>query len=270
MAAVDWNDGLTRAWENIATFIPKLIAFAIVLVIGYFVAQAIAKLVETVLDRVGFDRVVERGGVGRAMASTQYDPSDILAKIVFWTLMLIVLQMAFGLFGTNPVSDMISGVVAYLPKVLAAILIVVIACAIAAAVRELIDASIGNLSYGPLVANGAAVAIVVFATFAALDQLRIAPHIVNALFYTLMAIIAGTAIIAIGGGGIAPMRQRWENVLGRWDEERPRIQQEMQGARERIDMRRQERTDQLREMVGEPGPMPESGPGSTSSTMRKP
>jgi hypothetical protein len=249
MLSVEWSRGVSDAWSDVATFIPKFLAFLIVLVIGYFVAKVIARIVAELLQRVGFDNLVERGGVGRAMANSQFDASDILAKIVFWALMLIVLQLAFGLFGSNPVSDMIAGVVAYLPKVIAAILIIVIACAIAAAVRELIDASIGGLSYGPLVANVAAIAIVVFAAFAALDQLEIAPAIVHATFYALVAIIAGSAIIAIGGGGIVPLRRRWEHVLQRWDEERPRLQQEMQGARERIDLRRQERTEQLRQMT---------------------
>ena len=249
MLSVDWSGGVSRAWSDVATFIPKFFAFLIVLVVGYFVAKLIARLVAELLQRVGFDNLVERGGIGRAMASSEFDASDIIAKLVFWALMLIVLQLAFGLFGTNPVSDMIAGVVAYLPKVIAAILIIVIACAIAAAVRELIDASIGGLSYGPLVANITAIAIVVFAVFAALDQLEIAPAIVHATFYALMAIIAGSAIIAIGGGGIVPMRQRWQHVLQRWDEERPRLQEEMQGARERIDLRRRERTQQLREMA---------------------
>ncbi len=49
--------------------------------------------------------------------------------------------------------------------------------------------------------------------FAALAQLQIAPDIVNGLFYALLAIVVGSAIVAIGGGGIAPMRQRLERWL---------------------------------------------------------
>src|SRR3954470_20409528 len=105
--------------------------------------------------------------------------------------------MAFGVFGANPVSDMLAGVVTYLPKVIAAILIIVIAAAIAAAARELIQATFGGLSYGRALGNIAAIAIVTVGAFAALDQLRIAPAIVTGLFYALLAVIAGSAIVAI-------------------------------------------------------------------------
>ena len=113
-----------------------------------------------------------------------------------------------------------------------------VATAIAAGVREIIEASLGGLSYGRAVANGAAIAIVVVGAFAALDQLQIAPDIVTGLFYAILAIVAGSAIIAIGGGGIAPMRQRWENVLQKYDDEKPNVQREMQGAKDRIEARK--------------------------------
>jgi hypothetical protein len=246
MLAVQWSQGIEDAWSDVASFVPKFVGFLLILVIGYFIVKAIAKVLDTVLERVGFDRLTERGGIGRVMARTEYDPSDVLAKVAFWALFLIVLQMAFGVFGSNPVSDLIEGVIAYLPKVLAAILIVIITAAIAAAVREIIDASIGGLSYGRLVANGTAIAIVTVGVFAALNQLEIAPEIVNGLFYALLAVVAGSAIIAIGGGGVAPMRQRWEHVFQRWDAERPRLQQEMQGARDRIDERTREAAERAR------------------------
>src|SRR3954452_20528874 len=102
LAAVEWSQGVEDAWSKVATFVPRFIAFLIVLVIGYFVAKAIATVANRVLERVGFDRAVERGGVKRALATTQYDPSDIVGKVIFYTLFLIVLQMAFGVFGPNP------------------------------------------------------------------------------------------------------------------------------------------------------------------------
>jgi hypothetical protein len=240
MLAVEWSQGIEDAWSDVAAFVPRFLGFLAVLLIGYLVVKAVAKVIDAALERTGFDRLIERGGIGRAMERTEYDASDVLSRLVFWGLMLIVLQMAFGVFGPNPISDLIEGVIAYLPRVLAAILIVVVAAAIAAAVREIIQAAIGGLSYGAAVANATAIAILVVAAFAALNQLRIAPAIVNGLFYAILAVVAGSAIIAIGGGGVAPMRRRWEEVLRRYDEEKPRLRQEMQGARERLDVRAQE------------------------------
>lgn len=237
MVGVEWSNGVEDAWSRVAQFVPKLVAFLLVLLIGFVVAKILARAAETVLERVGFDRAVERGGVGRAMAHTKYDASDLVSRIVFYALMLIVLQMAFGVFGPNPVSDLIEGVIAYLPKVIVAILIVVVAAAIAAAVKEIVEAALGGLSYGKAVAIGASVVILGVGVFAALDQLQIAPRIVSGLFYALLAIVAGSAIIAIGGGGIAPMRRRWESALERYDAEKQRLRDEGQGAGARVQAR---------------------------------
>jgi len=61
--AVEWSQGIEDAWSDIASFIPKFVGFLIILIIGYFVAKLIAKAVGAILERVGFDKAVERGGI---------------------------------------------------------------------------------------------------------------------------------------------------------------------------------------------------------------
>ena len=70
----------------------------------------------------------------------------------------------------------------------------------------MLDATLGSVSYGKAVANGVGAAILVVGVFMALNQLQIAPAIVSGLFYALLAIIVGVTVIAVGGGGIGPMR----------------------------------------------------------------
>ncbi|MEO6653345.1 MAG: hypothetical protein ABIP17_11890 [Ilumatobacteraceae bacterium] len=253
LIAVDWGQGLQNAWTDIATFIPKLVFFLLILVIGYLIVKVIAKAVDAILERVGFDRAVERGGIKQALAGSQLDASDILAKLVFYALMLLVLQVAFGVFGPNPVSDMLNDVIAYLPKVIAALLIIIIVAAIAAAVREMIDAALGGLGYGRALANAAGIAITVVGIFAALDQLEVAPAIVTGLFYAALAIVVGCTVIAVGGSGIVPMRSRWENALAKYDEEKPKVQEAAQGAKDRIAERAQQRADQAKQVTGNSG-----------------
>ena len=252
-AEVQWSQGVEDAWRDTASFVPKLLGFLVILIVGYFIAKAIAKAADVLLERIGFDRAVERGGVGRAVAGSKYEPSDVISKIVFYALFLIVLVLAFGVFGPNPVSDLLEGVIAYLPKVIAAIIIIVVAAAIAAAARDLIGATLGGLSYGAALANAAAIAIMVVGVFAALDQLQIAPHIVTGLFYALLAILVGVAVVAVGGGGIHPMRARWEGMLQRYDAEKPQIQREARGAKERIAEQAEARKSQVRELTAEDG-----------------
>ena len=240
LAAVEWSRGIEDAWARVAAFVPKLLGFLFVLIVGYVVAKAIAKAFDQVLERVGFDKAVERGGVKKALANSRYDASSIVSKLAFYALFLLVLQLAFGIFGANPVSRMIEGVVAYLPKVFAAIVIVVVAAAIAAAVKEIVQSALGGLSYGKGLAVGASAAILTVGGFAALSQLQIAPAIINGLFYAVLAIFVGSAVIAVGGGGIKPMQERWQLALERWDQEKPQMQQEMSGAGGRVQQRAQE------------------------------
>lgn len=246
MIAVEWSQGIENAWSDIASFVPKFVGFLIILIIGYIVAKLIAKAVGAILERVGFDKAVERGGVKKALERSKFDASDLVGKIVFYALFLIVLTMAFGVFGDNPISDMLEGVIAYLPKVIAAILIIVIASAIGAAAREMLDATLGSLSYGKPLANGVGAAILVVGIFMALNQLQIAPAIVSGLFYALLAIIVGVTVIAVGGGGISPMRERWDNALSKYDAEKPKLQEASKGAKDRITQRAQERAEQAK------------------------
>ena len=235
--------GLGDAWATIATFVPKLIAFALILLIGYFIAKATAKIVDRVLERVGFDKMVERGGVGRALARSRYDASDILGKLAFYVLFLFVLQLAFGVFGPNPVSDLIRGVVAYLPNVFVAIVIVVVGAAIATAVKEVLEAALGGLSYGRAVAVSGSAAILVLAVFAALDQLQIAPSIVRGLYFAVLAIVVGSSVVAIGGGGIRTMSRYWEKAAQRAELESGNIRSQARGSSERVTERAVERRD---------------------------
>ena len=96
----DLSEGLTAFWVSLATFVPKLVAFLLILIIGLIVAKAIAKAIEKLLEKAGFDRAVERGGVKKALAKSKFDASDIVAKLVYYTLVLFVLQFAFGVFGS--------------------------------------------------------------------------------------------------------------------------------------------------------------------------
>jgi hypothetical protein len=221
----DARDGLARAWDSVVLFTPRLLAFLLVLIAGYFVAVMLGRVIDKLLTRVGFDRMVERGGLKKALGNSGFHVSDILGKIVFYTIFLFVLELAFSVFGPNAISDLLTRVIAFLPNVFVAICIVVISSAIATGVKEIVQASIGGLSYGRLLAGMAATAIIIVGLFAALNQLQIAPQIVNGLFYAALAMIVGISIVGVGGGLILPMRTRWENALNKVEQEAPRLKE---------------------------------------------
>jgi hypothetical protein len=221
-----FREGLGDAWSNVASFLPVLLGALLILVIGYFVAKALEKAVDKILERVGFDRAVERGGVKRALESSEYDASSLLGRLVFYVVMLFVLQLAFGVFGPNPISELLTGIISYLPRIFVAIVIVVVGAAVANAVKDMIQGTLSGLEYGRMLGLIASGAILVIAVFAALDQLQIAPNIVNGLFYALLAIVVGSSVIAFGGGGIPVAREYVERWSRRADRESERIRQE--------------------------------------------
>jgi hypothetical protein len=234
------KDSFTTLLDTVVQFLPKLVGFLLILVIGYFIAKALQKVIGKVLEKVGFDNAVERGGIKKALAKSQYDASDILAKIVFYAVMLFVLSTAFGVFGQNPISDYLSAIIGYLPKVFVAILILVIASAVAAGVKLLVQSALGGLSYGKVLANIASTVILALGVIAALNQLQIAQNVVNAVLYASLAAVVGIAVVAIGGGGIAPMRQRWETALAKVEAEAPNAKREAQHSGSPVDAVRDE------------------------------
>ncbi len=251
-----YTQGFEQAWIATIAFVPHLILAVIIGVIGYLVARFVGSAIQKVLHRSGFDRMVERGGVKQAMARSGYDVSDVIGKVAFWFVMLFVLQMAFGVFGPNPISDLITRMIAFLPNIFVAGLIIVITAAIATGVKDILQASLGGMSYGRAVAIGASIAILTVGVFAALNQLMVAPAIVNGLFYAILAVIAGSAIVAIGGGGIVPMQGVWRSGLANVQNQTPHIASAMETAPERMQHREQESAGVAAEpLMPEPAPM---------------
>lgn len=224
------EDALRDGLSTVATFVPKFLAFIVILVVGWLVAKAIAKAVDKVLERVGFDRAVERGGVKKALENSKYDASSIVGKLVYYALLLFVLQLAFGVWGPNPISDLISGVISFLPKAIVAIVIIVVASAIAAAVRELITNTLGGLSYGKVLANIASIFILGLGVIAALNQVGIATTVTLPVLIAVLATIGGILVVGVGGGLIKPMQHRWEGYLNKAEAESGNIRQEVASA----------------------------------------
>ncbi|MFS8200313.1 mechanosensitive ion channel family protein [Streptomyces sp. CWNU-52B] len=211
--AVNFTQGLDDAWSKIATFVPKLIGFLVVLVIGWIIAKMIAKVLDRVLRKAGSERLSERAGTEKLLRESSYDMTGILCKIVYAALMLIIIQLALGVFGANPVSEMINGIVAWLPRGIVAVVLVVIAMAIANVVRSIVASALSSLSYGKTVATMVWGAILVLGVIAALGQAGIATSVTQPLLYAALASVAGIMIVGVGGGMIGPMRERWERWL---------------------------------------------------------
>ncbi|MFF8383996.1 mechanosensitive ion channel family protein [Streptomyces kanasensis] len=217
--AVDFQQGISDAWSKVAQFVPKFIAFLVILAIGWIVSKLIAKVVDKVLRKVGFERLSERAGSHRMLENSQYDATGILAKVVYYGLLLVTLQLAFGVFGPNPISGMIDSIVAWLPRALIALVLVVVAMAIANAVRNVVRGVLSSVSYGNTVATVVWGVIVALGVIAALGQAGIATSVTQPVLYAVLAAAAGILIVGVGGGAIVPMRQRMERWMSAAEQE---------------------------------------------------
>ncbi|MEV0910145.1 mechanosensitive ion channel family protein [Streptomyces hokutonensis] len=211
--AIDFTQGLNDAWSKVAQFVPQLIGFLVILAIGWFVSKMIARVLDRVLRRVGSERLSERAGTERYLRDSKYDMTGIVCKIVYYALMLITLQLALGVFGANPVSTMINGIVAWLPRGIVAVVLIVVAMAIANAVRGIVGSALSSMSYGRMLATIVWACILALGVIAALGQAGIATSVTQPVLYAALATVAGIMIVGVGGGMIAPMRQRMERML---------------------------------------------------------
>ncbi|MEA5455650.1 hypothetical protein SPF06_13030 [Sinomonas sp. JGH33] len=213
------QEALTNGLSTIADFVPKLVLFLVILVVGLLIARLIAKGLSMLLRRLGFDRLVERGGLKQMLAKSSIDPTEIIVKVVYYAIVLIVLQFAFGVFGPNPISALLTTIVAFLPKVVVALVIVVVTAAIANAVRGLVSGALSGASYGRVLGTITYVAILALVVIAALNQVDIAVTVTTPVLIAVLATVAGIAIVGIGGGLIGPMSRRWEGYLSRAETE---------------------------------------------------
>jgi hypothetical protein len=224
------REQLEEMWGRVLAVAPKLLLFLVILIVGWIIAKLIAKAVDKILERVGFDRAVERGGVRRALERSNYDASTIVSKIVYFGLLLIVLHFAFGVFGPNPVSELIAGVIAFLPRLFVALIIVVVAAAIAAAVRDIVSNALSGFSYGRMLGTIASVFILGLGIIAALNQVGIAMTVTLPVLIAILATVGGILVVGVGGGLIKPMQARWEDYLTTAEREGRSIRERRSGA----------------------------------------
>lgn len=207
------RSGLSDALSALLTFVPKLLGFLLILLVGWLIAKGLSKAIKFVLGRLGFNRLIERAGLGELMAGSQLDVGDIIAKIVYYFVLLIALQYAFTAFGPNPVEELLTTIITFLPRIIVGILLVVVAAAIARVLRDLVVSVLAGRQFGGLLGNITFGFVLALGGIAALNQVGIATTVTMPVLITALATIGGVLVVGVGGGLIRPMQQRWEGWL---------------------------------------------------------
>src|SRR6202140_2240254 len=144
-------NALNDAVRLILTFIPRVIGFIVILVVGLIIATLVSKALTLVLRKVGFDRMANRIGLTRfeQRMNIKMDPAGVLGKIVYWFILLIFLIPAADALGVPAVSNILNQLVGYIPNVFVAILVLFLGALAGTVVGDLVrgataSANIGN------------------------------------------------------------------------------------------------------------------------------
>lgn len=194
---------LEDALRQIFAFTPNLVAAIGILILGYAIAKMLERATDLMLHKIGFDRWMQEGGVTEALerAGTRLDPSSVLAKLTFWTVILLVILLAATTMGITAVSVLFTEILTYIPNVITAVIVLVLGILLGEFVKDLVLASAGGLPGGIGLARAAKVAIILLTVFMALEQLDIAQDIVVVFFIAVVGAAALAAGIAFGLGG---------------------------------------------------------------------
>jgi hypothetical protein len=211
-----WNRLLIGV-EEIGGVLPALGGAALILLAGYFLARQTQRWVDDTLKRLDFNRVAKAGGIDEAVGRTgsRLDPVHATGKLIFWLVMLVVILLASAALGLESINEMFGLLLAFIPTLIAAMIILILGLIVGEFVRGLILASAGGLSGVPTVAKIGKGAVIVIAIFMALQQLGVAEEIVTAAFILILGSMALAVGLAFGLGN----RELAGEITRRWYEE---------------------------------------------------
>lgn len=209
MPVLDWYETTVEAlkglWEGFIVFTPKIIGALIVFVIGWLVSILIGKIVEEILRRININELFKKGSLKEAIERAEFkvDVAAFIGSIFKWIFMIVFLLVAVEILGLEQFSVFLRNVLEYLPNVIVASLIFVVAVIIADFTEKVIRAAVGSLGvgYGGVVGVIVRWSIWIFAAFAILFQLGVAPQLIETILNGVVYLVVLTLGLAFGLGG---------------------------------------------------------------------
>lgn len=208
MPITDWGDAiflsLSNALNTFLVAIPLVIGAVLILIVGWIIAGLLARLTTEILRRVGADRLfAEHSGSVYGERTRSIQPSVVAGELIKWLVRLVFLVAAANVLGLTQVSELLNQVLLWIPNLIVAAIILLIAPVVARFVRGTIEVGAGEMGFSnaPLLGRIAEIAIVAFAVVIAINQIGIAANLVNTLFIGLVAAVSLAFGLAFGLGG---------------------------------------------------------------------
>ena len=244
LAAVDIGNSVQQALDSFFGFLPNLLGFLVVLAIGWVLARVVKAVVSKALEKAGLDRALHSGSAGRYVDRVAPDtsPSRVIGSLAYWFVFLGAVAIAVSQLGIAALDNFVAGIGAYLPNVIAAVLIFVIAGALAAAIGGLVARTMGDTPTGKVVGSVVPVLVMAIATFMILNQLQIAPEIVTITYALLLGAAALAMALAFGLGGRDVAGRMLEEAYASGRRQRDQVRRDIEVGKERGRAEVQERT----------------------------
>ena len=233
LADVDISNSIQRGLNELFAFIPEFLAAIAILIVGFFLAKIIGNIVGRVLARAGLDRTLHAGQGGDWVRRVTSSPSNLVGKLAFWAIFLGAISLAVSVLGINALTDFVAAVYGYLPHVIVAVLIFLVAGALSAGVATIVGRTMGDTPTGKFVATAAPILIMAIATFMILTELGIAEQIVMITYAGLIGAIALGMALAFGLGGRDVAARMLEGAYQAGQRGREQVRRDLEYGKER-------------------------------------
>lgn len=234
---MDINNSIERGFDRFFAFLPNLLGFLVLLLVGYLVAKVVGGLVSKALGRAHLDQHLHRSDahtyVERVMPGASAERG--VGRLVFWLVFAFFLFAAIGALGIPAVTTFMNQVLAYLPNVIVAVLIFVVAALVSGAVAAGVTKVMGDTPTGKIVAGVVPAIVMTIAIFMILDQLQIAEQIVTITFAAIMFALALGLALAFGLGGRSVASRMLEDAYARGQQAKEQAKRDAQTGRARAE-----------------------------------
>jgi Mechanosensitive ion channel, conserved TM helix len=226
---------LTGALNTFFSAIPRIIGFAVVLIVGWIISSLLARGVQALLHAVKFNDLARRSGFADFVHNmgVKGDSSGVIAGIVKWFVRLITLVVAFDTLGLPAVSNVLQQLLLWLPNLVVALVVLVIGGIAAKALSQLVRGASAEAGFSnpDTLATVTRVAVWGFTIVVAVNQLGIATTLINTLLVGLVGALALAFGLAFGLGGRDRAAQMLERAGRNIEQAGPRLERAANAAR---------------------------------------
>lgn len=242
---MDIGRSFNSAWEGFFGFLPNLLGFLVILVVGYVVARLVATAVQKIAEKTGLDRKLRESEANKyvEMVVSGAKPSRGIARVVFWLVFAFFLFAGIGALQIPALTTFMNQVLAYLPNVVVAIVIFVLAAVVAGAVAGGVTRVMGDTPTGKILASVVPALVMIIAMFMILEQLQIAAEIVRIAFAATMFALALGLALAFGLGGRDLAGRVLEDAYRKGKEHKEQARRDLETGRARAEQQVGHRTN---------------------------